>query len=151
MKSSKQSVDIFINQKSFAIFGVSRSGKKFGNAVFTEMKKKGYHVYPINPNTNEIDGQKCYSNLSELPEKPDGLILSVKPEETEKIVRTAADSGIKNIWMQKGSESESAIDFCNQNNINAIHNECVLMFIEPVESAHKFHKFIWKVFGKLPN
>ena len=151
MRTSKQSVDSIINQKSFAVFGVSRSGKKFGNAVFTEMKKKGYQVYPINPNANEIDGQKCYSSIKELPEKPDALILSIKPEETEKVVREAVEIGVQNVWMQKGSESQSAIDYCKQNNINAVYNECVLMFMEPVESFHKFHKLIWKVFGKLPN
>ena len=100
MKSSKQSVDQIINQKTFAIAGVSRKKEKIGNGIFTELKKKGYQVYPINPNAAEIDGQKCYPNLKELPEKPDVLVLAVKPDETEKVVREAAEIGIKNIWMQ---------------------------------------------------
>lgn len=150
MKSSKQSVDQIISQKTFAIVGVSRKKEKFGRSVFTEFKEKGLKVYPVNPNATEIDGQKCYASLKELPEKPDALILTIKPEETEKIVSEAAEAGIKNIWMQNGSESEEAINICNEKNINVVHNHCILMFMEPVHSFHKFHRFMWKVFGQLP-
>jgi predicted CoA-binding protein len=52
--------------------------------------------------------------------------------------------------MQQGSESEKAINYCNENGIDVIHGECILMFAEPVESIHKFHKWLWKIFGKLP-
>ncbi len=151
MKSSKQSVEKIINQKLFAVYGVSRSGKKFGNAVYSELKKKGYRVFPINPNAAEINGERCYASLKELPEKPGALILCVKPEETEKVVREAAETRIENIWMQQGSESEDAIKFCKENNINEVHKVCFLMFAQPVESIHKFHRFINKVFHKLPN
>jgi len=150
MKSSKQSVDQIINQKTFAIVGVSRKKEKFGHNVFTEFRKKGLKVYPINPNASEIDGEKCYPNIKELPEKPDALIITVKPEETEKVVREAAEAGIINIWMQSGTESEEAIKFCKENNINEVHKECILMFMPPVESVHKFHRFFWKLFGQLP-
>ncbi len=150
MKSSKQSVNQIISQKTFAIVGVSRKKEKFGHSVFTEFKEKGLKVYPVNPNATEIDGQKCYASLKELPEKPDALILTIKPEETEKVVSEAAEAGIRNIWMQNGSESEEAINICNEKNINVVHNQCILMFMEPVHSFHKFHRFFWKLFGQLP-
>ena len=151
MRTSKIAVDNIINQKTIAIIGVSRSGKKIGNTIYTDMKRKGYQVFPVNPNTSEIDGEKCYSNLNEIPEIPGALILCVKPDETEKVVREAAEIGIQNVWMQLGSESEEAVKFCKENNINTVHKECILMFVQPVEGVHKFHKFFNKIFGKLPN
>ena len=59
--------------------------------------------------------------------------------------------GVKNIWMQQGSESENAIEFCNKNEINVIHGECILMFAEPVKSIHSFHRWVNKLIGKYPN
>lgn len=151
MRTSSQSVENILGQKTFAVVGVSRNGKKFGNAIYKEMKKKGYRVFAVNSYAGEIEGEKCFASLKDLPEKPGAVILSVKPSETEKVVREAFDCGIKNIWMQQGSESEEAVKFCKENNINEVHKECFLMFANPVDSVHKFHRFIWKVLGKLPN
>ena len=41
-KSSKAEVDQFVTQKTFAVIGVSRNPKKFGNYAFRELKKRGY-------------------------------------------------------------------------------------------------------------
>jgi predicted CoA-binding protein len=151
MRTSKHSVESIINQKSFAVVGVSRNGKKFGNTIFDELKKKGRIVYQINRNSSEINGEKCYASINDLPEKPGAAIISINPKDTENAVREIAEAGIKNVWIQQGSKSDEAVMFCKENNINVVYDECILMFAEPVESIHKFHKFIWKIFGKLPN
>ncbi|MBL1212677.1 MAG: CoA-binding protein [Ignavibacteriae bacterium] len=148
--SKKESVENFISISKLAVVGVSSSGKKFGNTIFKELKKKGYEVYPINPAADKINGEVCYKDIDSLPEKVEGVITVVPPAATEKIVEDANIAGINSIWMQQGSESEKAINYCNENGIDVIHGECILMFAEPVESIHKFHKWLWKIFGKLP-
>lgn len=72
------------------------------------------------------------------------------PSETENIVKEAKESGIKFIWMQQGSESENAINYCKENGIHVVAGKCILMFVEPVKSIHKFHRWIDKVTGKYP-
>jgi predicted CoA-binding protein len=52
--------------------------------------------------------------------------------------------------MQQGSESRNAIKFCEENGISAVHNECIMMFVEPVKSIHSFHRWINKLVGKYP-
>jgi predicted CoA-binding protein len=148
--SKKESVENFISKSKLAVVGVSQSGKKFGNTIYKELKTKGYEVYPVNPGAEKINGEVCYKDLSSLPEKVEGVITVVPPAVTEKIVVDANTAGINSIWMQQGSESEKAINYCNENGIDVIHGECILMFAEPVESIHKFHKWFWKIFGKLP-
>jgi predicted CoA-binding protein len=148
--SKKESVENFISKSKLAVVGVSSGGKKFGNTIYKELKTKGYEVYPVNPGAEKINGEVCYKDLSSLPEKVDGVITVVPPAVTEKIVVDANAAGINSIWMQQGSESEKAINYCNENGIDVIHGECILMFAEPVESIHKFHKWLWKIFGKLP-
>lgn len=150
MKTSKEAIDKFLSQKNFAVVGVSRSGNKFGNSVFNEMKKKGFNVYAVHPCADEIGGEKCYANFNDLPQKADAVILSVKPTETEKIVNDAAANKINNVWMLYGSQSETAVNFCRQNGMNVIYNECILMHAQPVDSIHKIHRFVWNILGKLP-
>lgn len=147
---SKTAVDNFLNQKTIAVIGISRNGKKFGNLVYKELKLKGYILYPIHPEMKTYAGVTCYPSLSALPEKVGGVFISVSPEKTEEIVKEAKELGIENIWIQQKSESEEAISFCEQNGLNAIHHECILMYANPIGFPHSVHRFIWKVRGKLP-
>jgi len=58
--------------------------------------------------------------------------------------------GIKSVWFQQGSSSDEAIKFCEEKGMSVVSGECIFMFAEPVDSIHKFHRWIWKIFGKLP-
>lgn len=147
---TKQSIDSFLSQKPLAVIGVSRDPKKFGYVCYRDLKMKGFSVIPVNPNVDNIDGEKCYPDIKSIPEKTGALLIVVHPHETERVVAEAFASGIKYIWMQKGAESEKAIGYCGANGINLIYGECILMFAQPVESFHKFHRFFVKLFGKLP-
>ena len=147
---SKSVVDDFLSQQKLAIVGVSRSGKKFGNVIYKDLKKKEYLVFPVNPNAEKIEGDRCFPGLEKLPESVDGVVINVPPSETEKVLQVAAKQGIRRVWLQQGSESEQAIKFCEENNFNFVHGECILMFAEPVGSFHKFHRWVWKILGKLP-
>lgn len=149
--TSQAAVNRFLESKNIAVVGVSRKSSKFGNVIYKELKKKGYNLYGVNPNLEIIDGDKCYKNLKELEGKVDGVINVVSKTETESVVKEASEIGVKNIWMQQGSESEEAIKFCRENGINEVHKECILMFADPVNSIHGVHRWLWKVLGKLPN
>lgn len=149
--TSQKSVDEFLNCKNFAVVGVSRKGSKFGNSIYKELKKKGMNVYGVNPNMEYIEGDKCFKNLKELEGNIDAVINVVSPSQTKDVIIEANEIGVKNIWMQQGSESEEAIEYCKENGINEIHKECILMFADPVKSIHGFHKWVWKILGKLPN
>jgi len=149
--TSKESVDNFLKCKNLAVVGVSRKSGKFGNAIYKELKKKGLNIYGVNPSLKFIEGDKCYSNLKELEGKVDAVVNVVSPNQTTSVVKEANEIGVKNIWMQQGSESEEAIKYCQENKINEIHKECILMFADPVKSIHGVHKWIWKILGKLPN
>ena len=149
--TSQEAIDRFFSSKNLAVVGVSRKSTKFGNAVYKELKKKGMSVYGVNPNMEIIEGDKCYKNLKELEGKIDGVVNIVSPSQTLGVVKEVFDIGVKNVWMQQGSESDEAIKFCQENGINEVHKECILMFAEPVKSFHGFHRWVWKVLGKLPN
>jgi predicted CoA-binding protein len=146
----KKIIDEFLVQKPIAVIGVSRDPKKFGYICYRDLKMRGFPVIAVNPKLNSIDGEACYPDLKSLPEKAAAVLIVVPPVQTEKVVVEALQCGIGYIWMQKGSESPNTIEFCRANGINVIYNQCILMFAQPVESFHKFHKFFVKLLGRLP-
>ena len=115
-----------------------------------ELTAKGFTIYPVHPSAETIDGVQCYPSLKSLPAPVGGLVLSVKPTQTEQLVREAREAGITRVWMQQGAESESAIRYCEEQGMEVTHGYCLLMFADPVNSVHRIHRFFAKVFGKLP-
>ncbi len=149
--NTKAVVDEFLSQRTLALVGISRGGKKFGNIVLREMTTKGYRILPVNPKAEEIQGEKCFSSLRELPERVGGVIVVVPPAETERVVREAHETGISRIWMQQGAESDSAVEYCRQNGMQEVHGRCILMFAPDAAFPHRAHRFFLGLFGKLPH
>lgn len=152
MKStSKAAVDEFLAQRVLAVAGVSKNKKKFGNIVFRELGEKGYRLFPVNPNAADIDGEKCYGSLRELPEGVGGVIVVTPPAETAKVVADAAAAGIGRVWLQQGAETAEAISLAREKGLSVVHGECVLMFAEPAAFPHRAHRWLWGLLGKLPD
>jgi predicted CoA-binding protein len=115
------------------------------------MKTKGLKVIPINPNTDKTQGgDVCYPNLKSVPSKIESAVILTAAKHTDSIVKEAVEYGIKNLWIQQKSDTKTAIELAEKNNINVIHHQCIMMFSEPVTGFHKFHKSIKKLFGALP-
>ena len=149
-KTTKACIDEFLHSNTIAIAGVSRNPKKFGYMVYNELKQKGFNVYPMNPNVESIDGDKCYAGLEALPLSPDAMIVLTPKSETDMIVQKSIERGIRNIWIQQGTETKQTLEMISSAEGNFIMGECIFMFVEPVKSIHSFHRFFVKLFGAYP-
>lgn len=149
--TEKDLINQITGSKHIAIAGVSSNPKKSGSVLFKELKNKDYQVYGINPNLEEIDGDKCYASVKDVPGKVEAVVIVTKPENTLKIVAEVAEKGISAIWMQLGSESKEAIELAENNNIKVVSKRCIFMFVEPVAGIHNFHRFVTKLFRTYPN
>jgi predicted CoA-binding protein len=117
----------FLDKRNiFAVVGVSKDPAKYGHRVYRDLRNAGLKVYPVNPNADKVLGDKCYPNLEALPEKPDVVDIVVPPKVTEEVVKTCGKLGIAKVWMQPGSESQAAIDFCRKNRIDVIYGICIM-------------------------
>jgi len=117
----------FMAQKKFAVVGATDNPEKYGNQILKNLKKRNYDVYPVNPRLKTVEGMKCYATLTDLPVKVDVVDFVVPPSATESILRECVALGLNRIWLQPGSESEAAINFCRENNLKVVHDVCVMM------------------------
>lgn len=140
----------FLEPKELAVCGVSRNKKKFGRVVYDTLKERGFKLYPINPHMTDIEGEPCYTDVTQLPGNVKHLLIATPVSQTEEVVAKAISRGINNIWIQQMAESAAAIALAEKNGINLIKKECILKFAEPVTGVHKFHRFINKLFGTYP-
>jgi len=117
----------FLKQRNFAVCGSFRDESKYAYKILKTLIKKGCKVYPVNPRLGEVEGFRCYRNISDIPFKVDVVNLVTPPVVTEKIVRECLEKNIKKVWFQPGAESENAIAFCRDNGISAVHGLCVMV------------------------
>ena len=117
----------FMSQKSFAVVGATDNPQKYGNQIVKNLKRRGYEVYPVNPRLKELEGLACYSSLADIPVKVDVVDFVVPPEATGEILKECKEQGLDRIWLQPGSESETAITYCHENNLKVVHSVCVMM------------------------
>jgi len=85
----------FLEKKNIAVAGSFKSKEKVAYRILLELIKKGYNVFPINPNLNEIEGIKCYGLVNDIPVTVDAIDIVTPPEVTEKIVEDCKIKGIK--------------------------------------------------------
>ena len=127
-----EKINKFLNRENIIGFmGATIQKEKWGYKKYKELKDAGFKVYPINPKYDEVDGDKCFSNLESLidflNEKPDFVITIIPPKVTETTVEKCKIFGIDKIWMQPGSESEKAIKYCEENGIEVVHGICIVV------------------------
>jgi len=147
---SKKQIDRFLEPRKLAIAGVSRNPKKFGHMVFSDLKKSGYDIYPVNPDAAEIEGTKCYTAVSELPGDVKHLLIITPKNQTDSVLKDAINHGMTSIWVQQMSETETTIKIAEEYKTEVILKKCIYMFAEPVAGIHKFHRGVVKFFGRLP-
>jgi predicted CoA-binding protein len=124
---AEQKILEFPDQKNaFAVVGVSKDPQKYGHQIYRDLRTAELIVYPINPTAIEVLGDKCYPTIEALPVKPDVVDTVIPPKITEGIVKTCEKLGINKVWMQPGSESDVAIDFCKQHNLEVIYGICIM-------------------------
>jgi len=111
----------------YAVVGASNNEEKYGYKVFNDLIEGWYKVIAINPNEKEILWTKVYPTLSDYVGIIDVVIFVVPPQVTEKILEEVKTLGIKNVRMQPGAESPTAIKFCEENGIACTHDACIMI------------------------
>jgi len=150
-------VDDFLAQQRIAVAGVSRdkSHHPAGNLIFHKLKKSGQQVFPVNPNLESFEGERCYPDLQSIPDGVDGVVIITRPQTTERIVRDCSAAGVRRVWMHqsmaKGSSvSPEAVEYCRQHEISVIAGACPMMYGAGVDFGHRCMRWLLGVTGGLP-
>jgi predicted CoA-binding protein len=95
--------------KTVAIIGASSDPRKFGNRAVRAFRRRGYTVFPINPNERQVDGLQTYASVLDVPGPIDMATFYVPPEVGERVIVEVAAKKIPEVWLNPGSESETLL------------------------------------------
>jgi predicted CoA-binding protein len=153
MQEIKEAASEFLAQRRVAVTGVSRTPRTHGsNTVYRRLRERGYQVFAVNPNADEVEGDGCYDDLRSIPGGVDAVVIGTRPEIAEATMRECADLGIKHVWMHWGagasSVSNAATDYGRQRGITVIDGGCPLMFGPTADFGHKIMRVVYR--GHVP-
>ena len=155
MPTIKEAASEFLANKRIAVTGVSRKPENHGsNVVYKRLRERGYQVFAVNPNADEVEGDPSYHNLQSIPGGVDAVVIGTRPEIAEETMRECAALGIKNVWMHRGpgagSVSEAATGYGRERGITVIDGGCPCMFDPTADLGHKAMRLIFTLNGHVP-
>jgi uncharacterized protein len=153
MQPIKEAASEFLTKKRVAVTGVSRTPKTHGsNNVYRRLRERGYDVFAVNPNAQEVEGDRSYPDLKSIPGGVEAVVIGTRPELAEDTMHECVELSIKHVWMHRGpgagSVSPAAADYGRQHGITVIDGGCPLMFEPTADVGHKIMRFVYA--GKVP-
>ena len=155
MASIKEAASTFLANRRIAVTGVSRTPASHGgNVVYKRLRDRGYEVFAVNPNADEVEGDPCYHHLRDIPGGVEAVVIATRPEVAEETMHECADLGITQAWMHrafgKGSVSDEATRYGREHGMTVIDGGCPLMFEPTSDVGHKVMRFIGSRTHKVP-
>ena len=153
MATMKEAASEFLAHKRIAVTGVSRRPMEHGsNTVFRRLRDRGYQVFAVNPNADEVEGVHSYHDLRSIPGGVDAVVIATAPGRAEGTMRECADLGIKHVWMHRsygqGSVNATATAYGREHGITVIDGGCPLMFGPTADFGHKVMRVVFA--GRMP-
>jgi len=124
--SDDQIKEILQKYKKVAVVGLSSDETRPSNMVARYLQGKGFKIIPVNPNENEILGEKAYPNLSAIPEKVEIVDIFRRPDQVPPIIDEAIKIGALVVWMQEGIINHPSALKATQNSIVVVMDKCML-------------------------
>jgi uncharacterized protein len=106
--------------KVVAVIGASNDPRKFGNRAVRAFKRQGYAVIPVNPNETQVDGDKSYASVLDVPGTIDMATVYLQPEPGVQVMEQLAQKGVGEVWLNPGADDDRVVARARELGLNVI-------------------------------
>ena len=111
--------------KTIAVVGHSDKPYRTSYQIAQYLRNANYTVYPVNPTVDEIDGEKSYESLADIPVPIDIVNVFRRSEYLEGVVYQAVEAGVGAIWTQLGVDDPNARAIALDADIHIATDRCI--------------------------
>jgi predicted CoA-binding protein len=124
--SAKERLAILNKAKTVAIVGASPNPARSSYFVATYLEQSSdYDVYYVNPNADEIRGQKVYKSLADLPVVPDIVDVFRRGSDIPSVIDDVVAIGGTTIWVQLGIWNQDAAIYGESKGLTVVMDRCI--------------------------
>ena len=124
---------ILSSARNIAVVGLSPDESKPSNEVAKFLIERGFNVFPVYPNFDEILGRKVYRNLTQIDQDIDIAVMFRKGEFASELVKDAVKKGVKTLWLQLGITNDEAGAVARENGINFVQDKCIKIELQRLD------------------
>ena len=129
---------ILKQSKTIAVVGLSANWYRPSYFAAKYMQEHGYRTIPVNPQYDQVLGERCYASLRDIPQKIDIVDCFRRSEEIGPIADDAIAIGAKVLWMQLGVINHEAAEKARNAGLDVVMDRCV-----KIEHARLFGGLNW--------
>ena len=118
--------EILAAYKTIAVVGLSSRKIRASYGVAAYMQRVGYRIIPVNPQEQDVLGEKCYPDLTVIPIPVEIVDIFRRSEFVPEIVDQAIAIRAKAIWMQEGVIHEEAAAKARAAGLEVVMDRCIL-------------------------
>lgn len=118
---------ILEESKTVAVIGLSPREERDSHRVAKYLQSQGYRIIPVNPNADEILGERSYPDLASVPDPIDVVDVFRRSEAVPEIVEEAIQVGARTVWMQEGVIHEEAASRAREAGLQVVMDRCMMI------------------------
>ncbi|EOI6973708.1 CoA-binding protein [Listeria monocytogenes] len=111
--------------KVIAVVGLSDKPDRTSYRVSQIMQQAGYKIIPVNPNADEILGEKAVKRLTDIEEHVDIVNVFRRSEFLPEIAEAFDQIDADVFWTQLGIANQEAFDFLTEKGYPTVMDYCI--------------------------
>ncbi len=131
--------EILEESRVVAMVGASNDHYYSSYQVARYLKEMGYIVYPVNPMIKQVDGNRSYPSLADVPKRIDIVDVFRDPMYLDEIVNAAIAVGAKVLWNQLDVVSSDLVPErrAKEAGLRVVSNRCMRIEHERLKITSK--------------
>jgi predicted CoA-binding protein len=120
---------ILSHPATVAVLGCSENPARDSLRIATLLKRKGFHVIPVNPRLEpgalmDALGERCYPDLASIPGAVEIVDVFRRPEYLPEIAEAAIAKGTRVLWCQLGVVNLQAAERARAAGLTVVMDRC---------------------------
>jgi predicted CoA-binding protein len=117
---------ILTSARTIAVVGLSANPRRPSHGVARYLQRTGYRIIPVNPNFDEVLGERAYPSLRDIPQPVDVVDVFRRSEFVGPIVDDAIAIKAAAVWLQDGVIDEAAAARARASGLDVVMDDCMM-------------------------
>jgi len=131
---------------TYALLGVKRNGKGFGNTLARTLEARGYTFYVVHPEAASVGDWTAVRHPGELPRTPDAAILCTPASHSRQVLESLNSAGIRQVYAVGGSVDDVGRVYAHEHGMD-LFVQCPLLHVAGLGFPHNLHRRLAGLFG----
>lgn len=117
---------ILASARTIAVVGLSPNPSRPSHGVARYLQRVGYRIIPVNPNVDEVLGERAYASLREVSDPIDVVDVFRRSEFVGPIVDDAIAMRARAVWLQDGVIDEQSAERARAAGLDVVMDDCMM-------------------------